>query len=465
MAEQWDVVIIGSGPGGYVSAIRGAQLGLKVALVEKDSTFGGTCLNVGCIPSKALLDSSEYYSQSQHEWSHHGIEFKGLKLNLEKMMKRKEGVVKELTGGIQYLIKKNKITPFKGVGRIQGPGRVEVLEANEVLNCHNIVIATGSRPSELPFLPFDGNRVLSSTEALSLESVPKSLVVIGAGAIGLEMGSVWSRLGSQVHILEYSNQIGGPMDSSLSKELLKVLKKQGLEFKTSTQVTSGQLGKKSVDVCYESLLDGSQGQVTGERVLVAVGRSPFTQNLGLETVGVRTDDRGFVLVDQYFQTSVPGIYAIGDVVGGAMLAHKAEEEGVALMETLAGSTGHVNYSTVPWVIYTWPEVASVGRSEEELKKLGTPYKVGKFPFVANGRAKAMGSTEGQVKVLAHLETDRILGVHILGPRASDMIAEAVVAMELGASSEDLARSLHAHPTLSEALREAALDVDKRVRQM
>ena len=466
MAEVFDVVVVGSGPGGYVGAIRAAQLGLKTAVVEKDSTFGGTCLNVGCIPSKALLDSSEHFIQAQKDFSDHGIEVKDVKLNLEKMMARKEKVVGELTKGVAYLFDKNKITTFKGWGSVQGPGKVLVKgeDGEQVVECKNIILATGSAPVELPFLKFDGDRIVSSTEALCLPEVPKHFVVIGGGAIGLEMGSVWRRLGAEVTVVEFADKICGPMDAQVSKDLLRILKKQGMKFMLSTKVTGGQVKGDNVVLEYEDRKAGKTGTIEGDRVLVAVGRRPYTEKAGLAEAGIKLDERGFIEINEHFQTSVPGIYAIGDATGGAMLAHKAEEEGVALAEQLAGHSGHVNYHTVPWVIYTWPEVAGVGFSEEELKQQGVAYNSGAFPFAANGRAKAMGETDGKVKILADKATDKVLGVHIVGPRASDMIAEAVVAMEFGASSEDIARSFHAHPTLAEVMREAALNVEKRARQ-
>ena len=467
MAEVFDVVVIGSGPGGYVGAIRAAQLGLKTAVVEKDSTFGGTCLNVGCIPSKALLDSSEHFVQAQEEFSEHGIDVGNVKLNLSNMMKRKDKVVSELTSGVEYLFNKNKITSFRGWGVVQAPGKVLVKEdggGEQVIDCKNIILATGSAPVELPFLPFDGKNIVSSTEALCFDKVPKHLLVIGGGAIGLEMGSVWKRLGSEVTVVEFADKICGPMDKQISKDLLRILKKQGINFMLSTKVTGGKATAKQVTLEYEDMKAGEKGTINGDKVLVAVGRRPFTDKAGLVEAGVKLTDRGFIAIDEHFQTSVPGIYAIGDAAGGAMLAHKAEEEGVALAETLAGHSGHVNYHTVPWVIYTWPEVAGVGFSEEELKEQKIPYNSGMFPFTANGRAKAMGCTDGKVKILADKNTDKVLGVHIVGPRASDMIAEAVVAMEFGASSEDIARSFHAHPTLAEVMREAALNVEKRARQ-
>lgn len=466
MAEVFDVVVIGSGPGGYTGAIRGAQLGLKVAVVEKDSTFGGTCLNIGCIPSKALLDSSEHFLQAGHELSDHGVEVSDVKLNLPQMMKRKDKVVSELTGGVKYLFDKNKITTFRGTGKIVAPGKVEVSgEKTQLIETKNIIIATGSVPVELPFLKFDGKNIISSTEALTLDKVPEHLIVVGGGAIGLEMGSVWMRLGAKVTVVEFADKICGPMDNQISKDLLKILKKQGMNFMLSTKVTGGSVSGDKVTLEYEALKDGKKDTIEGDKVLVAVGRKAFKDGLGLEEAGVKFNERDQIVTDDHFKTSVDGIYAIGDVIGGAMLAHKAEEEGVALMEMLAGKYGHVNYGTVPWVIYTWPEVAGVGKTEEELKAEGIAYNAGSFPFSANGRAKAMNSTDGKVKILADKSTDKVLGVHIVGPRASDMIAEAVVAMEFGASAEDIGLSFHAHPTLAEVMREAALAVNKRARQM
>ena len=466
MSEVFDVVVIGAGPGGYIGAIRGAQLGLKVAVVEKDETLGGTCLNIGCIPSKALLDSSEHYAAAQHDLAVHGVDVGSVKLNLNQMMKRKDKVVSDLTGGIQYLFDKNKITRFKGTGRILEPGKVEVQgDKTEVVEGKNIILASGSVPVELPFLKYDEDNIISSTEALKLDKVPKHLVVIGGGAIGLEMGSVWMRLGAKVTVIEFADKICGPMDNQISKDLLKILKKQGMEFMLSTKVTGGEVKKGKVVLNYESTKDGKTGSIEGDKVLVAVGRKALAEGLGLDAAGVKLNERGQIIADEHYQTSVKGIYAIGDVIGGAMLAHKAEEEGVAVMEHIAGNYGHVNYDTVPWVIYTWPEVAGVGKTEEELKAAGVAYKSGAFPFSANGRAKALNCTDGKVKILADKKTDKVLGVHIVGPRASDMIAEAVVAMEFGASSEDIALSFHAHPTLAEVMREAALAVDKRARQM
>lgn len=466
-AETFDLVIIGSGPGGYVGAVRAGQLGLKTAIVEKDSTFGGTCLNVGCIPSKALLDSSENYSLALHDFEKHGIELSGVKLNLANMMARKDKIVKDLTGGVAYLFKKNKITPYVGKGKVLSPTSVEVTAADgskQVLQTKNIMLATGSVVNSLPTVPYDGKTIISSTEALSLPQVPKHLIVIGGGVIGLELGSVWLRLGAKVTVLEYFDRLCPTMDTSIVKRLEGVLAKQGMEFMFQVKVLSGKSSKGGVTVSYEDQKDKAQKTIEGDVVLVATGRKPYSDGLGLEELGIEKDKRGFVVVNKHWQTKYPNIYAIGDLIPGPMLAHKAEEEGVAVAELLAGGAGHVNYETVPSVVYTWPELASVGATEEQLKEKGVEFKSGTFLFTPNARAKAIGMTDGQVKVLADAKTDRLLGVHILGPRASDMIAEAVVAMEFGGSAEDLARSFHAHPTLSEVLREAALNVDKRARQ-
>lgn len=471
MAEnQFDLVIIGAGPGGYTCAIRASQLGLKTAIIEKDKTLGGTCLNVGCIPSKALLDSSEHFAQANHDFAGHGIDVSSVKLNLPNMMKRKDKIVSDLTGGVAYLMKKNKVEVFNGLGTITGPGQVTVKgpdnkTSSTTLTTKNIVIATGSVPVELPFMKFDGKNIVSSTEALVFDKVPEHLIVVGGGAIGLEMGSVWLRLGAKVTVVEFADKIAGPMDNQMSTELLKILKKQGMEFLLSTKVTGADTKGKKISVQYESTKDGTKGSIEGDKVLVSVGRKPFSQGVGLENVGIKLNERGQIEIDDHFQTSAAGVYAIGDTVRGAMLAHKAEDEGVAIAEILAGKPGHVNYKTVPSVIYTWPEAASVGLSEEELKAKGIEYNAGSFPFTPNARAKAIGTTDGRVKILADKKTDEVLGVHIVGPRASDMLAEAVVAMEFTASSEDIARSFHAHPTLSEVMREAALAVDKRARQM
>lgn len=465
---QFDLVVIGSGPGGYVGAIRAAQLGLKTAIVEKDKTFGGTCLNVGCIPSKALLESSEHYVATKHDLGAHGVKVGGVELDLKTMMTRKEQVVAQNNQGVAFLFKKNKITAVNGMGRILGPGQVEVTGADgtkQVLVTKNIMIATGSVPVELPFLKFDEKRVVSSTGALSLEAVPKTMIVVGGGVIGLELGSVWSRLGAQVTVIEFSDKIGAGMDADCMNVLKRSMEKEGVKFLLSTKVFASKPGKDSVEVEYESLKDGSKGKIDANVVLVSTGRKPFTKGLGCEEVGIALDDRGRIQVDHHFQTSVPGIFAIGDVITGPMLAHKAEEEGVACAELLAGKAGHVNYDTVPGVIYTHPEIASVGLTEEQAKAKGYEIAVGKFPFLANGRARAMGFTEGFVKIIADAKTDRIIGGHIVGPKASELLGEITITMEFGGSSEDLARSFHAHPTLSEVVREAALAVDKRARQM
>ncbi|MBX3022721.1 MAG: dihydrolipoyl dehydrogenase [Bdellovibrionales bacterium] len=466
-SESYDLVIIGSGPGGYVGAVRAGQLGLKTAIVEKDPTFGGTCLNVGCIPSKALLDSSEHYAMAQHDFEKHGIDISGIKLNLDNMMARKDKIVKDLTGGVAFLFKKNKVTPYVGKGRVLSQNQVEVTAADgskQILETKNIMLATGSVVNELPSVPYDGKQIISSTEALGLPRVPKHLIVIGGGVIGLELGSVWLRLGAKVTVLEYFDRLCPTMDAQLTKRMETVLGKQGMEFLLQVKVLGAKTGKDGVTITYEDQKDKSQKTIEGDVVLVATGRKPFSEGLGLEELGIEKDKRGFVLVNEHLQTKYPNVYAIGDLIPGPMLAHKAEEEGVAVAETIAGHAGHVNYETVPSVVYTWPELASVGQTEEQLKERGVQYKSGTFMFAPNGRAKAMGSTDGMVKVLADANTDRLLGVHILGPRASDMIAEAVVAMEFGGSAEDLARTFHAHPTLSEVLREAALAVDKRARQ-
>jgi dihydrolipoamide dehydrogenase len=472
MAETentFDLIVIGSGPGGYTGAVRAAQLGLKTAIIEKSSTLGGTCLNVGCIPSKALLDSSEHYSMAAHgEFEHHGLKISGFELDLPVMMSRKDKIVKDLTNGVQFLMKKNKITVFNGWGSITGPNSVSVAvmggEKKE-LQAKNIMIATGSVPIDLPFAKPDGKTIITSTEALSLPKVPKHLIVIGGGVIGLELGSVWLRLGAKVTVVEFAPMIAGAAtDQQTAKLLHRSLTKQGMEFMLNTGVTGVKSEGGVVTVTYEGREDKKQGSLEGDVVLVAVGRKPFTDKLGLENVGIEKDNRGRVVVDEHWRTKVPSIYAIGDAIQGAMLAHKAEEEGVAVAEYIATGHGHVNYETVPSVIYTWPELASVGYSEEQLKEKGVEYKAGAFPFAINARAKAIGMTDGQVKVLADAKTDRVLGVHILGPRASDVLAEAVVAMEFGGSSEDIARTFHGHPTLSEVMREAALAVDKRARQ-
>ena len=468
MAQQYDLIVIGSGPGGYVGAIRAAQLGLKTAIVEKESTYGGTCLNVGCIPSKALLESSERFSAAQHEAASHGIKLGSIELDLKTMMERKDKVVKGSTSGVSFLFKKNKIDPYQGLGTITAANEVQVKKADgttETLHAKNIMIATGSIPNELPFLKFNGKTIISSTEGLMLPNVPKKLVVVGGGVIGLELGSVWLRLGADVTVVEFTNKIGGSTDTKIAAELQKLLGRQGMKFILSAKVTGATTGANGLQkVDYELVSDGSKASIDADVILVATGRRPFTTGLGLEKVGIAVD-RGMVVVNDHFQTSTPNIYAIGDVIRGPMLAHKAEEEGVAVAEIIGGQSGHVNYETVPSVIYTWPEVASVGLSEEQAAEKGIAVKIGTFPFIANGRARAMGAKDGLVKILADAKTDRIVGAHIIGPYASEAIAEIVIAMEFGGSAEDIARSFHSHPSLSEAIREAALDVSKSARQM
>ncbi|MBL9126491.1 MAG: dihydrolipoyl dehydrogenase [Verrucomicrobiales bacterium] len=458
MAESYDLVVIGAGPGGYVAAIRAAQLGLRVACVEREAALGGTCLRVGCIPSKALLESSERYEECRHGLKQHGVVTGDVALDLPAMLRRKEQVVATLTKGIEGLFKKNKITRIAGIGRIAGPGKVSVTGSKEVvdLETRNILLATGSQPTSLPGIELDYDRIGTSTEALSFPEVPGHLVVIGAGYIGLELGSVWRRLGSRVTVLEYLDRILPGMDGEIAAEARKIFEKQGVEFRLKTKVTGAKVlnGRCTVRLNDDGVMDC-------DRVLVAVGRRPNSQGLGLETVGVQPDERGKIPVDERFRTAAPGVFAIGDVIAGPMLAHKAEEEGVAFAELLAGKHGHVDYGVIPGVVYTHPEIGTVGRTEEELQASGTAYRKGVFPFMANGRARALGSTEGRVKILADATTDRVLGVHIIGPRAGDLIAEAATAMSFGASSEDIARCCHAHPTLSEALKEAALAVDGR----
>lgn len=463
-ADNFDVVVIGAGPGGYVAAIRGAQLGLKVACVEKDATLGGTCLNVGCIPSKALLHASEVYHQTAHGIGQFGVSADNVKVDVARMLAFKDKVVESNTSGIAFLFKKNKVTHLVGRGVVKGPGKVEVQGADgktTTLSTKNIVIATGSAPASLPGIEIDEKRVVSSTGALALPAVPKNLIVIGAGYIGLELGSVWQRLGAKVTVVEFLDRITPGMDGEVSKHFERILKKQGMEILTSTKVTGVKSTKSGVTVSVEPVNGGDAQEIKGDVVLVSVGRKPYTDGLGLAEAGVKLDDRGRIEVNDHFETNVAGIYAIGDVIRGPMLAHKAEEEGVAVMELIAGQRPHVNYNVIPGVVYTMPEVASVGRTEEELKKDGIEYVVGKFPFTANGRAKANGDTEGFVKILADARTDKVLGVHIIGAMAGTMIAEAALAMEFGASSEDIAMTCHAHPTHPEAMKEAALAALKR----
>jgi dihydrolipoamide dehydrogenase len=455
MAERYDLVVIGAGPGGYVAAIRAAQLGKKVACVEKRATLGGTCLNVGCIPSKALLDSSEFFEQARHKAARHGVILPKVELDLAAMMKRKDGVVKGNTDGIAYLFKKYGVTPVYGAAKLAGPGKVEV-KLNDgkatTLEAPAVLLASGSEPATLPNLPIDGKHILTSTEALALDKVPEHLVVVGGGYIGLELGSVWLRLGSKVTVLEFLPRILPLTDTEIAGLVQKSLTKQGMTFHLGTKVTGAKVERNVVAVTAQS--EKGDLRIECDRVLVAVGRRPVSQGLGLEEAGVKVE-KGKVVVDERFQTTAAGVYAIGDLIDGPMLAHKAMEEGIAFAEMLAGQPAHVNYDTVPSVIYIWPEVASVGKTEEQLKEAGVEYRVGKFPFLASGRAKALDETEGVVKVLADAKTDRLLGVHIFGPRASEMIAEAVTTMEFVGSAEDIARIVHAHPTLSESLGEAA----------
>ena len=459
MSENFDVIIIGSGPAGYVCAIRAAQLGMTVACVEKRETLGGTCLNIGCIPSKALLHSSENFDAAGHAFAEHGIVIDSVKLDLAKMQARKAEVVTANVKGVEFLFRKNKITWLKGSGRIVAPGQVDV--DGTVHQTKNIVIASGSESTPLRGVDVDEKRIVTSTGALELDAVPKHLVVIGAGVIGLELGSVWRRLGAQVTVIEYLDRILPGMDAELATASRRVLTKQGLTFRLSSKVTGAKTSDTGVTLTVEPVKGGAAETVDADIVLLSIGRRPYTEGLGLETVGVALDERGRVRTDAHYATNVPGIYAIGDVISGPMLAHKAEDEGVALAEMIAGKAGHVNYGAIPAVVYTWPEIASVGQTEEELKAAGIAYNVGKFPFTANGRARAMGDTDGFVKLLADKTTDRLLGAHILGPDAGTLIAELVIAMEFGASAEDVARTCHAHPSLSEAVKEAAMAVDGR----
>jgi dihydrolipoamide dehydrogenase len=456
---QYDVIVIGSGPGGYVSAIRCAQLGMKTALVEKYSTFGGTCLNVGCIPSKALLDSSEHYHNATHTFAEHGIDVKDVKVNIKQMIKRKNEVVEQTTAGITFLMKKNKIDAYQGLGSFKDKNSVKVALADgteKVLTSKNVIIATGSKPTELPFLKTDGKRIITSTEALNLTEVPKHLVLIGGGVIGLELGSVYARLGAEVTVVEFADAIIPTMDRTLSKELQKSLAKLGMKFLLNHKVTGAEVKGKKVTVSADSP-KGEKIVLEGDYCLVAVGRTAYTEGLGLENIGIKVEERGKKIpVNAHLETAVKGVYAIGDVIAGAMLAHKAEEEGTFVAETIAGQKPHINYNLIPGVVYTWPEVASVGYTEEQLKEKGLKYKTGSFPFKASGRARASMDTDGLVKVLADAQTDEILGVHMIGPRTADMIAEAVVAMEFRASAEDIGRISHAHPTFTESFKEAAL---------
>lgn len=468
MSKQFDVVVVGAGPGGYIAAIRAAQLGFSVACIDEWKNAkggpapGGTCTNVGCIPSKALLQSSEHYEHAGHAFAEHGIDVKGLSLNLPQMLARKDGVVKQNNDGILFLFKKNKITFFHGRGAFAGKadGGYQISVGEEVLLAKQVVIATGSNARSLPGAAFDEKLICSNVGALALEAVPKKLGVIGAGVIGLEMGSVWRRLGAEVTVLEAMPGFLGAVDEQIAKEAQKLLKKQGLDMHFGVKIGKITTGKKDVTVEYVDA-KGAEQKAVYDRLIISIGRVPNTIGLGAENVGLKLDERGFVEVDADCKTNLPGVWAVGDVVRGPMLAHKAEEEGVAVAERMAGQHGHVNFNTIPWVIYTSPEIAWVGRTEQQLKADGVAYKAGTFPFLANGRARALGDTSGMVKFLADAKTDEILGVHIVGPMASELIAEAVVAMEFKASSEDIARICHAHPSLSEATKEAALAVDKR----
>lgn len=457
--SQFDITIIGSGPGGYVAAIRAAQLGFKTAIIEKYPTLGGTCLNVGCIPSKALLDSSEHFEKAKHEFADYGILINEPKVDLPKMIARKNAVVEQTTKGINYLMDKNKVTVFEGVGSFESATKIKITKndgSTESIESKYTIIATGSKPSTLPFITIDKERIITSTEALGLQEVPKKLLVIGGGVIGLELGSVYMRLGAEVTVIEYLDKIIPGMDGALSKELQKVLKKQGMKFSLSTAVSGVERIGDSVRVTAADK-KGEKVVFEGDYCLVSVGRRPYTDGLSLENAGVELDERGRVKVNDHLQTNIPNIYAIGDVVKGVMLAHKAEEEGVFVVESLAGQKPHINYNLIPGVVYTWPEVAGVGKTEEQLKAEGIDYKVGNFPMRALGRSRASGDTDGFVKILADAKTDEILGFHIIGARAADLIAEGVTAMEFRASAEDLTRMSHAHPTYAEAIKEAALD--------
>jgi len=462
MSEKFQAIVIGGGPGGYVCAIRLSQLGIKTACVESRGSLGGTCLNIGCIPSKSLLNLSENFHKVKH-FSNLGIEISAVKLNLEKMMKNKDKVVTILTKGIEFLFKKNKVTHYKGTGSLKSATQVSIIDDKKkeiIIDSDKIIISTGSEPISLPGVKFDEKVIVSSTGALALSKVPKKMVIVGAGYIGLEMGSVWSRLGSEVHVVEFLDHITPGMDKEISKEFMKILQKQGINFHLQTKVNSIKKNNKRAVVSTTNK-DGKKINFECDVVLVSVGRKPNTKNLNLDAIGIALDDKKRVKVDKNFQTNVKNIYAIGDVIAGPMLAHKAEEEGIAIAELIAGQSGHVNYNIIPGVVYTSPEVASIGKTEEQLKDLNQKYKVGKFPFMANSRAKAINETDGFVKILAEEKTDKVLGVHIIGSHAGEMIAQIAIAMEFGASSEDIARTCHAHPTFSEAIKEAALSVDKR----
>ena len=462
MSDKFQATIIGGGPGGYVCAIRLAQLGIKTACIESRETLGGTCLNIGCIPSKSLLNLSEYFHRAKN-FTKIGIEVGDVKLNLPKMMQNKDKAVTNLTKGIEFLFKKNKVTYFKGTGRFKSVNQISILDKNNketIIETEKTIISTGSEPMELPGIKFDEKRILSSTGALSLSLLPKKMVVIGAGYIGLELGSVWSRLGTEVHVVEFLDHITPGMDKEISKEFMKILIKQGLNFHLQTKVDSIKKDKKGVMI---KTTDKTGKKIVFESdvVLISVGRKPYTKNLNLEKINIELDNKKKIKVNKNFETNIPNIYAIGDVINGPMLAHKAEEEGIALAELISGQSGHVNYDVIPGVVYTSPEVASIGKTEEQLKNMNHAYKVGKFPFMANSRAKTINEPEGFVKILADEKTDKVLGAHMIAPHAGEIIAEMALAMEFGASSEDIARTCHAHPTFSEAIKEAALSVDKR----
>ena len=461
MSEKFDVTVIGGGPGGYVCAIRSSQLGLKTACIESRETLGGTCLNIGCIPSKSLLNLSENFHKAKN-FEKFGIETGEIKLNLEKMMKNKDKAVTVLTKGVEFLFKKNKVTYFKGTGSFKNQNQISIINNKEetTIETKNTIISTGSEPVSLRGIEFDEEKILSSTGALSISKLPKKMVVVGGGYIGLEMGSVWSRLGTEVQVIEFLDHITPEMDKEISTEFMKILKKQGIKFELKTKVEKIIKSKNGVIIETFSK-EGKKNKFEADVVLISVGRRPYTKNLNLEKMGVELDKRGSVKVNKNFQTNIKNIYAIGDVIEGPMLAHKAEEEGIAVAELISGQSGHVNYDTIPGVVYTSPEVASIGKTEEQLKEKGINYKIGKFPFLANARAKVIDESEGFVKILADSTTDKVLGVHIIGQHAGEMIAEMSVAMEFGASSEDIARTCHAHPTFSEAIKEAALSVEKR----
>ncbi|MDE0780779.1 MAG: dihydrolipoyl dehydrogenase [Alphaproteobacteria bacterium] len=463
-AQTFDLIVIGAGPGGYVAAIRAAQLGLNVACIDKRKSLGGTCLNIGCIPSKALLQSSEHFEHAQHGLAAHGVKVGKVSFDLDAMMAHKDKVVEDNTKGIEFLFKKNKVTPFHGTARIKSGREVEVTSENgdaQTLKTGAVLIATGSKSAPLPGVDIDEKQIITSTGALTLSSVPKHLVVVGAGYIGLEMGSVWARLGAKVTVIEFLDRITPGMDGEIAKAFQKILEKQGMTFRLGTKVTGAQTLKTKVKLSVEPASGGKIETIECDTVLVSIGRRPFTDQLGLNDAGVTTDERGFIQIDENFQTNVEGIFAIGDCIPGPMLAHKAEDEGVAAAEIIAGETGHVNYDVIPGIVYTCPEVASVGKTEEQLKDEGVEYKIGKFPFSANGRARAANKTDGFVKLIADAKTDRILGAHIIGPDAGTLIHEIVVGMEFGASAEDIARTCHGHPTLAEAVKEAALATDGR----